>query len=55
MPIEIRELVIKAAVAAGSSDKDKGQSSGGKKDAVGDAVQESLEQMNMIQIQEKER
>jgi hypothetical protein len=52
MPIEIRELVIKAAVTAATEGSGKNP---GSANATEDAVQLSLEQLSEIKRQEKER
>ena len=54
MPIEIRELVIKATVNPGGSES-SGSSSGGDYGVLECAVQESVELMSEIKRQEKER
>lgn len=54
MPIEIRELVIKASVNPGGNEGTGGNDSGGY-GLLECAVQESVEQMSEIKRQEKER
>jgi hypothetical protein len=53
MPIEIRELIIKAFVGQDHKDKPKSKDCGDKK--AQEAVQESIEQFAEILKQEKER
>ena len=54
MPIEIRELVIKAAVNSTAAE-DSANTSGGKEDSLGSSIQEAIEQMSEIKRKEQER
>lgn len=54
MPIEIRELVIKASVA-NSNKEGGGASSKGKTESAEDAIQEALEQVSEMKRKENER
>ena len=54
MPIEIRELVIKAAVSNAAAQEGKG-GGGVRQDEMEASIQEALEQMNDLKRKEKER
>jgi hypothetical protein len=53
MPIEIRELVIRAAVNSGGSSS--GKKSSGKKINTSDIVQDSIKEVAEMMKKEKER